>query len=247
MTLRKTILSLLPVIYAGAFIHFPILTFNLNYFWFDIVLFFIPSLFLFSHLYPWLIKQNWLGPFVRTFVVMSVIASFFEYAALGMNIWFFPDHSRLLGIAFFGAPLEEFMFWWGATCFSLLVYLYYNKLQRRSDEEIAFALITIPFIYLTFQLYKLLRSERVVLQKALAWLVVVFTVSLAPVEKMAIAHGFWKYTPERILCPDIRPWGIPLEEWTIYYILGPILVVLLFHFFALRPKIQFLSSQNNEK
>lgn len=251
MTIRKVMLAILPFLYAGIFIYAPIKCFNLKYFWFNIVVFFIPSIILFLYLFPWLKREKWLDPFFTTIGVIVLVSSFFEYAAIGMNIWGFPDqsqyvHFKMLGILLaplYRVPIEEFLFWWGATIFSILVYLYYNKLFKKPSEEgIAFALITIPFIMLTIKMFKLLHSEKVVIKNAILLLIPVFIVSLAPVEAMAIKRVFWKYNDILNFCP----YGIPIEEWLIYYSLGPIFVVLLFHIFALRPKIQFLNSPNNK-
>jgi hypothetical protein len=186
-------------------------------------------------------------------------AFYFEYACLGMDIWYFKDTSQLLPIPWiFGAPIEEFLFWFGATPFCLLGYLYYNRLFRDTrieEEEIAWPLIALPFAFLTFQLYKMIRYERVVMFKALLAIIVIFEYTVGIVEKISITRGFWAYHTDRILAavamnPDgsyegwLMPWGIPIEEFLVYYWLGAVFVVVVFHFFMLKPQLRLKEAKN---
>jgi hypothetical protein len=67
-----------------------------------------------------------------TWAIFIVLSTVWEYLGLALNIWdFSEDHHKLVGLNIFGAPIEEFVFWYGATPFVLLIYLYYEKLQKR--------------------------------------------------------------------------------------------------------------------
>jgi len=59
-----------------------------------------------------------------TSAVMAVASFGMEYVYLWADIWSFSEaHDPLLGITVFGAPIEEFAFWFGATPFCLSLYL----------------------------------------------------------------------------------------------------------------------------
>lgn len=61
--------------------------------------------------------------FWLTLLVFLPLATAMEYVYLWLDIWTFSEHfDRLLGIWFGGAPLEEFVFWYGAPPFVLLTY-----------------------------------------------------------------------------------------------------------------------------
>ena len=51
-----------------------------------------------------------------------------EYLCLYLDIWTFSEKmDPLVGLRFFGAPIEEFLFWFGAQPFVLLLYLAFDK------------------------------------------------------------------------------------------------------------------------
>lgn len=51
-----------------------------------------------------------------------------EYLCLRLDIWTFSEKlDPLVGLRFFGAPVEEFLFWFGAQPFVLLLYLAFDK------------------------------------------------------------------------------------------------------------------------
>jgi len=61
----------------------------------------------------------------------------FEYLALWMDIWSFSENaSKLWGISFWGAPIEEFLFWFGAPPFVLSIYFWFERtLSKRKTND----------------------------------------------------------------------------------------------------------------
>jgi len=63
----------------------------------------------------------------------------FEYVSLWLDIWSFDQSiDKLWGPVFYGAPLEEFLFWFGAPPFVLTQYLYFSRVlypQGKSHES----------------------------------------------------------------------------------------------------------------
>lgn len=95
----------------------------------------LPLYFLSVVLYFWvpvLVMASWLLPkkdrldktaFWLTLAIFLPMATVMEYVYLWLDIWSFSEHfDRLLGPRFWGAPLEEFVFWYGAPPFVLLTY-----------------------------------------------------------------------------------------------------------------------------
>ncbi len=98
-----------------------------RYFIMTVVAFWIPitimSLFLMNRLTPLTKKSLW-----TTILVMIPVSFGMEYVYLWTDIWNFSEEmDPLLGIRIFGAPIEEFSFWFGGTPFVLLTYLTINR------------------------------------------------------------------------------------------------------------------------
>lgn len=73
------------------------------------------------------VKSIWI-----TLAIVCPLAFGMEYVYLGLNIWTFSEAmDPLLGIRIWGAPIEEFSFWFGGAPFFILVYLSFDWLLRR--------------------------------------------------------------------------------------------------------------------
>lgn len=94
-----------------------------RYFILTLIVFWIPNVVLF------LITHDRLDPLTRrafwiTQLLMLPVTIVMEYVYLKTGIWTFSEAlDPLLGVRIFGAPIEEFSFWFGGTPFMLLVYL----------------------------------------------------------------------------------------------------------------------------
>jgi lycopene cyclase domain-containing protein len=94
----------------------------------------------------------------------------------------------------------------------------------------AWALLALPFAFLMAWLLPLVRRR---VRWTACWLtVLVFEAVLIPVEHNSLIRGHWVYNEHRILGPKL--WGIPIEEPLIYYLLPPILVIMVFEFTVAR-------------
>jgi len=70
--------------------------------------------------------------FLLTWAFFNILSIIWEYAGLALNIWDFSEaHHALLGPEIFGAPIEEFVFWFGASPFVLTIYIYYEQISKR--------------------------------------------------------------------------------------------------------------------
>lgn len=97
------------------------------------VLFWLPAMllgvFLFKTLPVPLKRSFWAACFL-----MSLVSVAMEYLYIYFDVWSFSEKTdRLLGLWLWTAPVEEFVFWFGATPFCLAVYLGYCRLFRRKD------------------------------------------------------------------------------------------------------------------
>lgn len=98
---------------------------------------------------------------------------------------------------------------------------------RRGAWFPAWALLALPFVLVMIWLWPLVRRR--VRWAGCALAVMVFEVVMLPVEHQAILRGHWVYNDARILGPLV--WGIPVEEPLLYYLLPPILVIMVFEWF----------------
>ena len=66
--------------------------------------------------------------FLLTVLAFVPITAVMEYLCLHLDIWSFSEElDPLLGLRIFGAPVEEFLFWFGGTPFVLLIYLGFER------------------------------------------------------------------------------------------------------------------------
>ena len=62
-----------------------------------------------------------------TLGIFAVLASVNEYIYLHFDLWTFSEKlDPLLGPRLFGAPIEEFWFWFGAIPFTICLYLFFD-------------------------------------------------------------------------------------------------------------------------
>ncbi len=115
-----------PFIYAILFIYLPIQYLNLNYGWTDIVYFWISSLVLYLLLFKKM-KGPTTQAFWGTMVLFIPVTFLFEYVGLWVDGWDFDNKYPLWGIKIFGAPIEEFLFWFGAPPYVMLNYLWFKN------------------------------------------------------------------------------------------------------------------------
>jgi lycopene cyclase domain-containing protein len=99
---------------------------------------------------------------------------------------------------------------------------------RRGRWWPAWALLALPFVVLMAVLLPVVRRR--VHWMACAFTVLVFEAVMLPVEHWSILRGHWVYNESRILGPLV--WGIPIEEPLIYYLLPPILVIMIHEYLA---------------
>jgi len=235
----KVFLIIVPFIYSLFLIIMPIYRFDTSYAMSMLLLFWFPSIILFCVNAKWMIRKSWMKSFWITNFVIAVVSFYFEFACLGMKIWDFSEHHhRLVGARIFGAPLEEFMFWFGASFFCILLYIYYYRIIHKElvyPEFPAWALVAIPFIPLTYFLHKQVKKAKVFSWPSFFIVLIIFWLTLSFVEYNSIQKGHWVYNENRILGPKV--FNIPIEEYFIYYILGPLFAILLFHFIDLKPRV----------
>ena len=251
-TVGKILYAAVPFIWAAITV-WGVRRWDANYFWTDIFVFWVPTAALLFFPLPggtmlqYLKAKKWLKPFFITNGLMYLVCFYFEFAGLGLGIWGFSEaHHHLVKIPIFTAPVEEFLFWFGAAPLCILLYLYFYRMLKKSEDEILeWAAMGAPFIGLTVLLYCKMKDRKVIYWPALILLVALFFGTMAIVEKHSIDAGHWVFNKEKVL--PIMPWLIPIEEFAIYYIFGPICTVLIFHFFALKPVLIFGSGEDKEK
>ncbi len=72
--------------------------------------------------------------------LMAVISFGMEYVYLWLDIWNFSEaRDPLLGIRIWGAPIEEFEFWFGASPFILGLYLIFRRWLVRPARRVRHA------------------------------------------------------------------------------------------------------------
>ncbi|HEX2958240.1 MAG TPA: hypothetical protein VHO70_15505 [Chitinispirillaceae bacterium] len=116
---------LVLLLYAVAGIALPIYVLDTDYGWSVVIGFWIPITILSVMLLPE-VSPAMRKAFLATCVILIPVTVAFEYIGLLLDIWnFSEEYSRLWGVRLFGAPVEEFIFWFGATPLCLLLYLYF--------------------------------------------------------------------------------------------------------------------------
>jgi len=96
------------------------------------VLFWVPAL-----LFMFFMLKKHDAPLRKSFwaasAAMAAVSVVMEYLFLKFDVWFFSEKiDRLLGIWIGAAPVEEFVFWFGATPFCLAIYLSYRRLFSKN-------------------------------------------------------------------------------------------------------------------
>ena len=125
----------LPVIYIPLFIILPLCIWNPDYGWSVVIGFWIPILLLAITVLPKEEVTMRKAFFIST-IGMIPITIAFEFVGLALDIWNFSEaKSRLWGLNIMGAPIEEFIFWFGATPLCQLLYLYYRHLFPGTNNE----------------------------------------------------------------------------------------------------------------
>lgn len=100
---------------------------TLVYFWAPVI---ILGFFLHRKLSPLEWRSFWIAV-----CILTPLTTVMEYVYLWCDIWTFSEElDPLLGIRIFGAPIEEFSFWYGATPFILLVYLSIDWWQTKKGK-----------------------------------------------------------------------------------------------------------------
>lgn len=231
----------LPCFYLALAVLLPSQFRRLTYFEFVAALFWLPAALLLAMNWRWMARKRIAFPFFSSLALGAIISFFFEYVALGMGVWYFGPRENYLGPGIWGAPIEEFLFYWGAAPFCLLLYLYFYRLFEPEPAYLplpiasAWFVMALPVAYATVRIYLLIRDRQAVSWPAMIATVAIFFVGLAYVEHKAIVGEFWIYNYAVLW--DIRIWRIPLEEYVVFYWLGPVFTIFLFHYFELEPKV----------
>ena len=249
----------IPFIYAEFFIIAPMLRWNVNY-WQSMVLFFwLPCLILCLWNWHWMSQYKLWKPFFLTWIILNAAAVVVELTSLKWGIWDFGTVHPLLYKEFginplsypFGVPAEEFMFYWGATPFCFMLYIYFFRLIKKEKESekkrrglyfllghLAWVMVALPFIPFLKYMGDKLKEQKVVSWSAVWLSTAVFYATMAIVEIYSVHNQHWVYDYSKAIF-FVKPWNIPIEEYALYYLLGPIFVVFLFHFLELRPTLVF--------
>ena len=127
--MKPWIKFIFPFVYSLIFIIGVHYIFNVTYFVSNFVLFYVPCL-VFLTLSFQELKENW-KQFLLVFLIFIPLTTAYEYLSLWLDIWNFnQSFHKLIGINILGAPLEEFLFWYGAGPFILSLYFYFNNLTK---------------------------------------------------------------------------------------------------------------------
>lgn len=233
----------LPCLYLSLAVLLPSQFRHLSYFEFVAAQFWMPSALLLAMNWRWMVRKRIVFPIFSSLAIGAVISFFFEYVALGMGVWHFGRPENYLGPGIWGAPIEEFLFYWGAAPFCLLLYLYFYRIFEPEPKYLslpvmsAWFLMGVPIAHATLRIYMLIRDKQALSWPALITTVVIFFMGLAYVEHAAILGEFWIYNYGVLW--DIKFWQIPLEEYLVFYWLGPTFTILLFHYLEFEPKVVF--------
>ena len=97
-----------------------------------VLLFWVPGVALTIGLWKYL-KPTERWAFLVTGAIMAAVSFVMEYVYLWADIWNFSEaRDPLLGIRLWGAPIEEFGYWFGATPFVLSIYLLLRRFLTRT-------------------------------------------------------------------------------------------------------------------
>lgn len=74
--------------------------------------------------------------FLVTCSVMAALTFVMEYVYLWFNVWSFSEKTDpLLGIRLWGAPIEEFVFWFGAAFLFAALYIAYGGMKTNAGTS----------------------------------------------------------------------------------------------------------------
>jgi lycopene cyclase domain-containing protein len=103
-----------------------------RYFWLYIWSFWVPILILLPILWRYMDAPTKKSLFISLVCISWPLSIVMEYVYLKLDVWDFSEAwDPLLGIKLFGAPIEEFVFWFGAPVIILLVYTGLDLLDRK--------------------------------------------------------------------------------------------------------------------
>ncbi len=210
---KKTILLILSIFaYSPILILFPILKFNLNYAISMIFLFWLPIFIMLGLHLKYMYKNNMILAFLSCNLLMGITAFFFEYSSLGLDIWGFNEkiHPLLRSIfwngfpwTIYGAPIEEFMFWFGATPLCILLYITFKRILETKREELLLTaiwpILLLPFFPIMFWMKNKLKDKNIISWYSILFTGIFFVVTLAIVEYNAVQKLHWVYNNKRIL------------------------------------------------
>jgi lycopene cyclase domain-containing protein len=113
----------------------PIFGLKTDYGWSVIIGFWIPIVLLSICVLP-KTSPTMRTAFFTTCIVLIPVTIAFEYVGLQLDIWnFSEEYSKLWGVRVAGAPIEEFIFWFGASPLCLLLYLYFSECLEKRNES----------------------------------------------------------------------------------------------------------------
>lgn len=188
-------LCILLLAYSPLCIVLPIRLMDANYALSTLFLFWVPILILLVVNTRWMYRNNLLLPFLWTVIVMTVIIMYFEYAGLGTGAWSFSEgHHQLLRSSFhnpgfpfaiYGAPVEEFMFWFGAPPLCMLLYISFERIMRKKEDVAhelllvaAWPMMAVPFFPVIGWLGRKLKGKQTVYWPAMTMALIFCFVSL---------------------------------------------------------------------
>lgn len=129
--IKSFFFAFLPLIYGAVFIFVPIKIFNTDYGWSVLLLFWVPTVLLLLIVHRGLETVQRMSFWITTLILLPVTFAF-EFLCLKLDIWnFYQGIDKLWGLSIFGAPIEEFIFWFGAGPFCMTLYIYYQKFVWR--------------------------------------------------------------------------------------------------------------------
>ncbi|MFA6030344.1 MAG: lycopene cyclase domain-containing protein [Elusimicrobiota bacterium] len=97
------------------------------YFLSTLLYFWLPAAALAWKVYPGLDRLS-RRAFWLTLAVFVPLTAAMEFVCLRLDVWTFSEaKDPLLGLRIFGAPVEEFLFWFGAQPFVLFSYLAFRR------------------------------------------------------------------------------------------------------------------------
>ena len=115
--MKKIFITIAPLIYWLIFVNLIDLTTGITYFWVNIFQFYIPGIILS------IILRNYVKwkAFLLTFGIFFILTGIYQFVGYQTSdIW---KVDSMIGVYLFKIPIEEFMFWWGATYTLLLLYV----------------------------------------------------------------------------------------------------------------------------